>query len=174
METRPVTLCAALGLSLTRFSVFLAVLLSLLFPHTARPAAITALQTIDYKGNNFTTDSFDSADPAYSTNGLYPSGRLDMTKANGDMVTDGTITNSFVVGNANIKGHVATGPNGNVSIGAYGSVGERTWVEGGNRGIEPGWYANGMNLHFTDLTLPANAQAWLRAVHTAFKFNGVL
>src|SRR5580765_6557545 len=43
--------------------------------------ALTAVSTIDIKGNNLTTDSFDSADPNYSLNALYPYGKKSMTKA---------------------------------------------------------------------------------------------
>src|SRR6266404_4648458 len=120
MKARPLKYCAPLGLGFTRFCVFTAVLVRLLSPTTARPAAITASETINFNGHNFTADSFDSADPRYSTNGLYPSGNLDMTKANGDVVTDGAITSSLGIGNARIKGHVATGSNGTVSIGGTG------------------------------------------------------
>src|SRR5207245_1646038 len=74
--------------------------------------AMAALQTIDFKGNNVATDSFDSGDPAYSTNGLYPAGIPSMTKAGGDVVTDDTIINSLSIANADIKGHVKTGPKG--------------------------------------------------------------
>ena len=68
-------------------------------------------------GNNISTDSYDSADPNYSTNGLYTPLRR---KANGDVVTGGLVLN---VGNANVRGHVRTAPGGwvtwsnNVSVG---------------------------------------------------------
>lgn len=122
--------------------------------------AMAALLTIDFNGNNITTDSFDSADPNYSTNGLYPAGNVAMTKANGDVVTDDTITNSLSIGNANIKGSVKTGPNGSIGIGPNGSVGDRAWVEGGSAGIESGHSANDMNVVFPDVTLPAGANLW--------------
>ena len=74
-------------------------------------------------GNNIQTDSFDSSDAASSTNGLYVAG---WHRANGDIASDASITNSVNVGNANIFGHVSTGPNGTVAIGANGSVVART------------------------------------------------
>ncbi len=139
--------------------------------------AMAALQTIDFKGHNVATDSFDSADPNYSTNGLYPMGNLSMTKANGDVVTDDTIINSLSIGNASIKGHVKTGPNGTIAFN-NGSVGDRAWVEGGNLGIKPGYAANDMNVLFPDVTLPTGALSWLPWAHTSgngpsTKVNGV-
>ena len=84
--------------------------------------AMAALQTIDLNGNNTTTDSFDSEDPAHSISGLYPYGNISMVKSNGDIATTASIVSSISVGNANIKGKAKTGPNGTVSIGPNGYV----------------------------------------------------
>jgi hypothetical protein len=134
--------------------------------------AMAALQTIDFNGKNVATDSFDSADPLYSTNGLYPYGNVNKTKANGDVVTDDTITNSLSVGNATIKGLVKTGPNGTVAIGPNGSVGDRAWVEGGSSGIETGHFSDDMNVLFPSVTLPTTT--WLPVVQApgGTKVNG--
>ena len=129
--------------------------------------AMAALLTIDFNGKNIATDSFDSADANYSnwsTNlgyGLYPTGNLNKTKANGDVVTDYTITNSLSVGNAKIKGQAKTGPTGTLGIN-NGSVGDRAWVEGGNTGVQPGHFADDMNVLFPSVTLPSTT--WLPAV----------
>src|SRR3954452_14411537 len=83
---------------------------------------IAALGAIDLKGNGVATDSFDSTDPNYSTNGLYTPLRR---KAGGNVVTSDQITNSIIsVGNANIAGKITTGPSGGVSIGPNGTVGD--------------------------------------------------
>src|SRR5580765_1442169 len=79
---------------------------------TARAFVIAATQQIDFNGKNVTTDSFDSANPNYSTNGLYPTGIPSMQKDNGDVATDYTILSSINAGNAKIKGHVRTGQTG--------------------------------------------------------------
>jgi hypothetical protein len=84
--------------------------------------AMAAIQTIDLKGNDVATDSFDSADPAHSINGLYPFGQPSMVNSNGDVCSDATIINSISVGNANIKGTARTGPNGTVYVGPQGYV----------------------------------------------------
>jgi hypothetical protein len=126
-------------------------------------SAMAAVETIDFNGNNFASDSFDSADLAYSTNGLY-STNADMIKANGDVLSNSTITNSFPFGDAIIKGRIRSGPSGTITIGTNSSVGDRAWVEGGNVGIEAGHSANDMNVSFPDVTLPTTT--WLPATHT--------
>ena len=112
---------------------------------------MVAKDSIDMNGNNITTDSFDSLDPSYSTNGLYVSTR---TKGNGDLAVNASVTNSLNAGNANIKGHVAVGPGGTIAVGSQGSIGSAAWVNGGNRGIEPGYAANDMNVSFDDVNVP--------------------
>src|SRR5580765_73040 len=78
--------------------------------------AMAALQQIDFNGKNVQTDSFDSADPLYSSNGLYPVGIPSKQKDNGDVATDSTIINALNSGNAKIKGHARTGPKGTVAL----------------------------------------------------------
>ncbi|MDB6068323.1 MAG: hypothetical protein JWR26_4531 [Pedosphaera sp.] len=112
---------------------------------------MAALGAIDLKGNGIATDSFDSTDTRYSTNGYYTPL---LHKAGGDVVTDDTITNSpLSVGNANIAGHISTGPNGSISIGPNGTVGDLPWVAS-SFGIEPGWSANDLNVLFKDAVEP--------------------
>jgi hypothetical protein len=123
---------------------------------TARAAAIfakgmVARGGIDFNGNNVATDSFDSADPNFSVNGRYNSARR---KDNGDVATNSKIPNMFNAGNANIMGKVATGPGGNVTIGANGTVGNLAWVVGGNTGIQTGYFSDDMNMSFPPVTVP--------------------
>lgn len=114
--------------------------------------AMAALGAIDLKGNGVASDSFDSADPNYSTNGLYDPLKR---KAGGDIATNNTLTNSnFTVGNANVAGKIITGPYGTYSIGPNGSVGDLPWVDAGTKGVKPGWAANDMNVVFKDVILP--------------------
>jgi hypothetical protein len=115
---------------------------------------MVAKDTIDMKGNNIRTDSFDSTNPLYSTNGMYIPAKA---RANGDIAVNGNPTNGaggvVNVGNANIYGHVSTGPNGTIDIGAQGSVGDFTW-QASNKGIQPGWSASDMNVSFSDVEVP--------------------
>ncbi len=125
-------------------------------------AAIAAVSTIDLKGDGITTDSYDSSDPNYSSNGLYPAGQLWKTKATGDVCTDGILTNSLGVGYVTIEGKLRTGPGTNTfQIGTNWSVGDRTWVEGGSNGIKSGWSSADFNVLFPDVRLPTSV--WLPA-----------
>ncbi|MCS7089376.1 MAG: hypothetical protein RMN51_06470 [Verrucomicrobiota bacterium] len=83
--------------------------------------AMAAEGQIDLAGNNVTTDSFDSGDPNYSDNGMYPS-NPQKRKRNGDVATNAGLVNFINVGNANINGRAMTGPNGTVRIGPRGYV----------------------------------------------------
>ncbi|HWQ93552.1 MAG TPA: hypothetical protein VN673_17950 [Clostridia bacterium] len=116
--------------------------------------AMAALETIDLKGNNITTDSFDSADPNFSDNGKYPS-HVNKTRANGSVCTSASLIDSIDMGNANIKGRVKTGPGvDTIEIGPNGSVGDRAWVESGTDGIKPGWAATDFNAIFNTVEPP--------------------
>lgn len=112
---------------------------------------LVAKDNIDMNGNNVATDSFDSMDPLYSTNGLYLSTR---TKDSGDVAVNASLTNSLNIGNANIRGHVAVGPGGTIAVGSQGAVGSTAWINAGNHGIEPGWAGNDMNVSFDDVVVP--------------------
>jgi len=113
--------------------------------------AMLAKGQINLNGNNIATDSFDSLIPAYNTNGKYDPAKK---KANGDVATISGLVNALSIGNANIMGHVATGPNGTMTIGPNGSVGDVAWVNGGTDGIQPGYAANDLNIQIDDVTLP--------------------
>ena len=120
--------------------------------------ALAARRGIDLKGNNVAIDSFDSADPNYSTGGLYdPAKRKD----NGDVVTDDTMIDSLSVGNARIMGHARTGPGTNaIILGANGAVGSTAWVQSGVQGIEPGWAADDLNISWPDAKVPFTGGAF--------------
>jgi hypothetical protein len=112
---------------------------------------LVAKDSIDMNGNNVSTDSFDSMDALYSTNGLYISTR---TKDGGDVAVNASLTNSLNIGNANIRGRVAVGPGGTIAVGSQGAVGSAAWIGAGNNGIEPGWSGNDMNVSFDDVVVP--------------------
>jgi hypothetical protein len=118
--------------------------------------AMAALEKIDFNGRNVQTDSFDSGDPLFSDGGMYPALYPARQKDNGDVVTDLTIVNSLNVGNASIKGHAKTGPNGTLAIGPNGSVGSKAWVESGKKGVEEGYFSDDMNVLFPPVQLPSS------------------
>ncbi len=122
-------------------------------------AAMAAIYTINLNGNFVKTDSFDSADPSYSTGGIYDPNK---NKAGGDVVTDDTIINSISSGNADIRGHVRTGPKGTVYVGDQGVVGDLNYTANpANYGtIQQDWFADDMNVAWPDVTMPKSAN-WL-------------
>jgi hypothetical protein len=130
---------------------------------------MAAKRNINLSGNNVGTDSFDSMDPNYSTNGLYDHNKR---KANGDVVTDSTIINDFNVGNADIRGIIRTGPNGSPALGPNASVGDLAWVDGGHHGIETGHFFDDMNVVWPDVALPD--YTWVNAVVVNTNISGVL
>jgi len=129
--------------------------------HTTRSVisrkAMVARRRIDLNGNNVSTDSFDSCDPAKSTFGEYDPSRY--VGDNGDVASNDTITNSISVGNADIHGHVSTGPNGTVTWQTGGGVGSHAWLNA-NSGLEPNgmegqvWVSHDANFTFPDTSLP--------------------
>ena len=118
---------------------------------------------IDLSGNNIKTDSFDTGDPAYHTNGKYDPAK---TKDNGDIATNSDMVDSLNVWNADIFGKASTGPGGTVKIGPNGAVGSKAWHSGGNKGIQPGWSSDDMNVQFPDVIAPFSGGAQIPASGT--------
>lgn len=112
---------------------------------------MVAKQTIDMNGNNVWTDSYDSGDATKSLNGRYDPNRAGNV---GDVAVNSSIVNGINLGNANIYGHVSTGPRGTIAVGPLGGVGEKGWVALNAGLIQPGWYADDMNFTFPEPVLP--------------------
>jgi hypothetical protein len=112
---------------------------------------MVAKGSIDLAGNKIKSDSFNSSDPAASTDGKYdPAKALD----GGDVGTNSSVLDTLNVWNADIYGKASTGPGGNVKLGANGSVGSQEWHDAGKTGIEPGWSSDDMNVYFPDVKRP--------------------
>jgi len=115
--------------------------------------AITATGTVTLVGSRW-IDSFDSADPNYST----PNGQFDWAKqkAGGNIVTASGAAGAINVDNMRIAGVVATGPGGTVMLAPNGGVGSLVWfldpVHAGM--IEPGYFRDDVNAYVPDGTLP--------------------
>jgi hypothetical protein len=83
--------------------------------------------------------------------GMYdPSKRKD----NASIATNSGLTNAFNVGTAIIRGKISTGPGGVPHIVGTGSVGDESWVSGGNNGIQAGAFKDDMNVNFADVKEP--------------------
>jgi len=116
--------------------------------------AMVAKHKIDMNGNDVLADSFDSADTAKSTGGRY-----DPTKVGdrGDVASNDGVVNAVDAGNANLYGHVSTGPGGSVSIGSQGGIGDHAWQAANGNTPEPNWVLHNANFTFTDTSLPYNS-----------------
>jgi hypothetical protein len=125
--------------------------------------AMVAKQRIVMNGNDIVTDSFDSSDPNYSTDGMYDPAKA---RDNGDVATLSGINNAIGAGNANIKGTIRTGPGGTVDVGANGVVGSLQWHAAGNTGIQPGWWFDDMNMSIADVESPSLSGSLLPASGT--------
>jgi hypothetical protein len=108
---------------------------------------------INLSGNNVLIDSFDSASSHFER------GRYDKLKAQdkGDVATNSRILDDLNVWNANIWGRASTGPGGRVAIGPNGAIGSKSWNQSGNKGIEPGYFTDDMNVEFPEVLLPYSA-----------------
>ena len=160
---------------------------------SAHGAAVVSKGPIYLSGNNVTIDSFISTDPRYSTNGMYTAA---LARDHGDVITngkDGVTSNgkplyALDIGDADIKGHVSTGPNGTAHITSGGSVGDNAWVNVGKPGIETGWSANDANVdiksvaepfsvnYFVPVYIPGNKvnYNYTLALDGSYKLNGPL
>ena len=117
--------------------------------------AVSAKRNITLSGTA-AVDSFDSNDPAYSTNGIYTATRK---KAGGDVATNESTPGAINLGGqATIYGKVATGPLGTVAMAnpSQVKVGSVTHVDGGGTGIETGYYTKDMNVAFPNATCDFN------------------
>lgn len=110
-------------------------------------AALVARSNIFFNGSQILFDSYDSADPNYSTAGMYNPAK---PKAGGDVLCaegHASLSNSI------IHGKLRTGPTGSFSIGPYGSVSSLLWSQS-NTGIQPGYYDDNFRFALPDVAPP--------------------
>jgi hypothetical protein len=124
------------------------------------PGAITTVTNIDLNGNNVRVDSFDSTlTNASIWNASLGFGTYDVSiaRANGNVATDSSLIGAISIGQANIYGHVDTGPGGTSTVGKNGYAGPLPQV---GSGIQKGYSSDDMNMVFPQVTLPAGAGSW--------------
>jgi len=135
-----------------------------LYSSSMFPVGMLAKNKIDMNGNNISVDSYNSltnyaflGSLAYSTNSTY-------RNANGNIASNGSVTNSFSIGNADIYGVLYTGPGGTASIGANGSVGptftSASRATSVSAAESQGYVSHDFNVDVADVTLPAGAGSW--------------
>src|SRR3954469_1160980 len=115
---------------------------------TSLMKGLIAKKGIGMNGGGVKIDSFDSENPTWSTYGRY-----DPAKSH-DMGYAGAVTGNIDTGNGGVWGYVGTGPNGTVN----GNVGDAVWMAT-KPGLEPGHYANDLNLNLPNATAPSSAGA---------------
>lgn len=114
--------------------------------------SLAVQSSIDMNGNNILTDSYDSSDMFASSNGMYSAA---LAGSEGDIACNGTLKNAIDIGNANIYGHLSTGPGVPIKIGKNGGIGSKEWQKAnGGSGIQDGWVKDDSNFTFPDTTLP--------------------
>ncbi len=139
--------------------------------------AFAAQKQITMNGNQEEVNSFDSSDPNFSNNGIYTNDPAKI-RDHGDVVSNGTITNIISTGNASIMGHVATGPNGTVSVGPNGAIGSKSYVSNpANAGtIQSGYASSDMNVDFPKVPNPIDvygSTGWFPSLPPGGTVNGV-
>src|SRR2546426_2773090 len=104
-------------------------------------------------GGAVRVDSYNSCDSTMSTGGLY-----DPLKAGeaGDIASNGQFVKQVTAGgDVQIRGHISTGPGGTTGLsGNAVSIGSDAWVDGGNVGIQSGWFRDDMNANVPDSPPP--------------------
>jgi hypothetical protein len=115
--------------------------------------ALGSRNGIDLKGNGVSTDSFNSALAALSTNGKFDPSK---TSTNGDIASIAGIVN---VGNANVSGSLSLGPT------ATDSISKNGFVQGG--------VSQDFNVEFEDVVMPQTSWVPALALKTPSVINGV-
>jgi|SRR6266850_671960 len=122
-------------------------------PEPVYALGIVARNGIHFNGNTVRVDSFNSMDPARSTNGRY-----DPAKAgdHGDVACLNP-NGVFDIGNGDIWGHALLAPGGSIQCGVNGSIGSVAWHLAGKNGVEPKWLRTDVNVSLRPITIPFTA-----------------
>jgi hypothetical protein len=137
--------------------------------------AMVATTTVNFKGFNISTDSYQSTNLALFPGGIWNQANR---RDHGDVSTLSTNSGDLVVQNGKVRGSVHTPPNWtatSANIGSGGSVGDNAWVGGGHSGIESGRAKNDSTSVYPDATLPDTGGALWKAVpnQSPVTINGV-
>jgi hypothetical protein len=123
--------------------------------------ALAALRGVYLNGNNVEIDSFDSSNPAYSTDGRWD---INKRRDHGDVASNDNSTNTIFVGNAEVFGRIHTGPGGTMVIGSNGRVGGVAWQAAGYPGtVQPGWSLDDADVSFPPVVMPETTWAAMPA-----------
>ncbi len=102
------------------------------------------------------SDSFDSMNPDYSTDGIYDPAKY---RDNGDIASNGRQEFEITAnGGLKIYGHLSTGPGGTAGLRGNPVIGSKAFINGGGQGIQPGWFRDDMNVDFPDVPVPFDSK----------------
>jgi hypothetical protein len=116
---------------------------------------LAAREFIDLNGNNLSADSFDSSNPAFSTDG-----RWEVTKRrDGANLSVGTTLSNAPLpdytAHLTVWGNCYLQSTGAVSVGSLGKIGNPAWQIGGAAGIQPGHLIQDWPVVHPEVVLPA-------------------
>jgi hypothetical protein len=117
------------------------------------PNGILARGTVNLGGSG-RIDSFNSTNIAESDiNGQY---NVATATARATVATVARVANAISVGNMSIYGSVGTGPGATVTLGPNGDVGDKPWNDTHSGTIQPGHWANDVNVYIPPAVLPTD------------------
>jgi hypothetical protein len=126
-----------------------------LFKSPYSRGGLTARGTITFTGGAY-LDSFDSADPNYSSNGVYTvSKRKDNGLASANANIPGAIS---MAGGTGIYGSASTGPDGTITNSGIAKIGDIDWMnDGSQNGAQSGHVANDAHVDFPAVQAPSTS-----------------
>ena len=115
---------------------------------------LAAKTIFDLNGNNIYADSFNSSMPGRNLNGRWEiSMRRDRAHiAVGTLVTN--VSNLEIFGSCYLDGQ-------EISVGPQGAIGDATWQNALNHGIQPGHFFANWPVPHPDVALPPGSDGWL-------------
>ena len=102
-------------------------------------------------GKGSLIDSFDSTSNTYSTGGAYDAAKR---KAGGTLATVSDKNNSIKIDGTKVYGDASVADGGGVQFGGGGTLGDQTWVDGGNKGAQTGKISTGYQYDFAPIQAP--------------------
>ena len=124
-----------------------------------KPIFPYAIVTEDKNEIAGTVDSFNSSSPSASTNGLY-----DLTLARDQAFVGANKKNKSKIlkikSKAKVYGNIAVGAGSTTDVSGSASVGDNSWINGSNTGVQSGHSSDDMNLYFPPVSEPFLGGYW--------------
>jgi hypothetical protein len=115
-------------------------------------------------------DSFNSADPNYSTGGQYDPAKR---KANARVLTDLGGTNAVAISiGMPVYGSVVAGPGGTFTVTSNGSIGDIAYIASNPGTVEVGHAAFDANVQLSDVAIPSGFGTGVAPLPGAYTYHG--